>query len=211
MYLPAHFREERIDVLREHILRYPFAVLVTNGASGLIASHIPLLYDPEPGPYGTLRGHLSRANPQWQDYQAETEALAIFQGPHSYVSPNWYPSTQQTGRVVPTWNYAVVHAYGRMATYTDEERLRAHVTALTAVHEAGFDTPWKPVDAPANFIEGMLKGIVGVEMAITRLEGKWKVNQNRTLEDRAGVAEALEDRSDDESRGVAALIRERIP
>ena len=211
MYLPAHFREERLDVLREHISRYPFAVLVTNGASGLIASHIPLLYDPEPGPYGTLRGHLSRANPQWQDYQAETEALAIFQGPHSYVSPNWYPSKQETGRVVPTWNYAVVHAYGRMATYTDEERLRAHVTALTAVHEAGFDTPWKPVDAPANFIEGMLKGIVGVEMAITRLEGKWKVNQNRTLEDRAGVAEALEDRSDDESRGVAALIRERIP
>jgi transcriptional regulator len=211
MYLPAHFREERLDVLREHITRYPFAVLVTNGSSGLIASHIPLLYDPEPAPYGTLRGHLSRANPQWQDYQAETEALAIFQGPHSYVSPNWYPSKQETGRVVPTWNYAVVHAYGHMATYADEERLRAHVTALTAVHENGFATPWKPGDAPANFIEGMLKGIVGVELTIARLEGKWKVNQNRTLEDRAGVAEALEGRSDGESRDMAALIRERMP
>lgn len=211
MYLPAHFREDRIEVLREHMERYPFATLVTAGASGLVASHIPLVYDPDPAPWGRLRGHLSRANPQWQDLQPEIEALAIFQGPHRYVSPNWYPSKEETGRVVPTWNYAVVHAYGRIEAYTDEERLRAHVTALTAVHEAGFDTPWKPADAPANFIEGMLRAIVGIELTITRLEGKWKVNQNRTMEDRRAVAEALEARDDPESRAMAELIRERMP
>jgi len=210
MYLPAHFREDRLEVLREHILRYPFATLVTSGPSGLIASHIPLVYHPEPAPWGTLRGHLSRANPQGQEIEAGKEALAIFHGPHAYVSPSWYPSKQETGRVVPTWNYAVVHAYGSLATYTDEERLRAHVTALTAVHEAGFETPWKPEDAPANFIEGMLKAIVGLELTITRLEGKWKVNQNRPQADRNAVAEALEARADEEGRTMAALIRERM-
>ena len=209
MYLPAHFREDRPDVLQEHMRRYPFATLVTTGATGLIASHIPLVYDPAPEPWGTLRGHLSRANPQWQNFSAEVEALAIFSGPHLYISPNWYPSREQTGRVVPTWNYAVVHAYGPLETYTDEQRLRTHVTALTAIHEAGFERPWTPESAPQNFIEGMLRAIVGIEMRISRLEGKWKVNQNRLPEDRAAVIATLEKQSDEASRTMAALIRER--
>ncbi|HZU26391.1 MAG TPA: FMN-binding negative transcriptional regulator [Bryobacteraceae bacterium] len=209
MYLPAHFREDRAEVLHEHMRRYPLATLVTAGPSGLIASHLPLILDPEPAPWGTLRGHLARANPQWRELNADVEALAIFTGPQAYVSPNWYSSKDQTGRVVPTWNYAVVHAYGPLSTYTDEERLRAHVTALTGVHEAGFDPAWTPDQAPREFIDGMLRAIVGIEIPIARLEGKWKVNQNRMPEDRAGVIAALESRGSAEDLEMAALIRER--
>jgi transcriptional regulator len=209
MYLPPHFREDRIEILREHMRQHPLATLVTVGAAGLVASHIPMIHDAEPAPWGTLTGHLARANPQWEEHRTDTEALAIFSGPQAYISPGWYPSREQTGRVVPTWNYAVVHAHGTLATHTDPEWLRAHVTRLTAIHETGFDPPGSPGDAPASFIEGMLRGIVGLELRITRLEGKWKVNQNRTAEERAGVIEALEQRGDETSRAMAALIRRR--
>jgi transcriptional regulator len=210
MYLPAHFREDRVEILHHHMRRHPLATVVTTGPAGLIATHVPLLVDPEPAPWGALRGHLSRANPQWKDFNPEVDALAIFTGPQVYVSPNWYPSKDETGRVVPTWNYAVVHAYGRMTTYTDEDRLRAHVTALTAIHEAGFEPPWRPDQAPPEFIEGMLRAIVGIEIPITRLEGKWKVNQNRLAEDRAGVIHALEERGSETDLEMAALIRDRM-
>ncbi|HVW87061.1 MAG TPA: FMN-binding negative transcriptional regulator [Bryobacteraceae bacterium] len=191
MYTPAHFREDRPDVLRDLIGKYPLAALVTIGPDGLEANHIPLLFDPDPAPHGTLRGHLSRANRQWQNLRPDVEALAIFQGPQAYISPNWYPTKQETGRVVPTWNYAVVHAYGSLRVYDDPARLRSFLDRLTAIHEAKQPVPWKPADAPPEYIEGLLKAIVGIELTITRLEGKWKVSQNQPAENRAGVAAAL--------------------
>ena len=193
MYLPPAFREDRPEALRELMAEYPLAALVTHGPDGLVATHVPLLYDPEPAgpsaPLGTLRGHLARANPQGQ---FEGEALAIFQGPDAYVSPNWYPTKREHGRAVPTWNYAVVHAHGRMTVYSDPERLRGFLDRLTARHEAGQAVPWQPSDAPPDYIEGLLRGIVGIEIAVTRLEGKWKTSQNQPAANRAGAAEGLE-------------------
>jgi transcriptional regulator len=207
MYLPPHFREERREVLRELMEKHPLATLVTLGADGLEGNHLPVLYDPDPAPWGTLRGHLSRANRQWRDYRPEIEALAIFQGPQAYISPNWYPTKQENGRVVPTWNYAVVHAYGKLSVYTEPERLRAFLDQLTAVHESGQARPWMPANAPPEFIKGLLKAIVGVELAVTRIEGKWKVSQNQPAENRLGAAEGLEAIGDEESAAMAELIR----
>ncbi|MGD1071714.1 MAG: FMN-binding negative transcriptional regulator [Bryobacteraceae bacterium] len=192
MYLPEHFREDRPEVLRELMAKFPLAALVTAGTGGLEANHMPLLYDPQPAPWGTLRGHLSRANRQLQDFQPDGEALAIFQGPQAYISPNWYPTKQQHGRVVPTWNYAVVHAYGKLSVYAEPERLRAFLDRLTAVHEARQPKPWAPADAPPEYVEGLLKAIMGVELAIARIEGKWKVSQNQPAENRLGAADGLE-------------------
>ena len=199
MYIPQHFREERPEVLRELMAKFPLAALVTAGTGGLEANHLPMLYDPEPVPWGTLRGHLSRANRQWQDYSPVVEALAIFQGPQAYISPHWYPTKQQHGRVVPTWNYAVVHAHGKLSVYAEPERLRAFLDRLTAVNEAGQPKPWMPADSPPEYIDGLLKAIVGVELAITRIEGKWKVSQNQPAENQIGAAEGLEE--------MARLIR----
>ena len=169
----------------------PFAALVTVGAGGLTANHIPLLLDPTAGPYGTLRGHLARANPQWSDFSVETPALVMFTGPDAYISPNWYPSKQEHGKVVPTWNYVAVHAYGTLEIHQDPEWLRGLVTQLTETNEAQFASPWAVSDAPADFIDGMLKAIVGVEIRIDRLEGKWKQSQNRSAADREGAAAGL--------------------
>lgn len=204
MYLPPHFQEDRPEVLRALIAEFPLAALVTLGPDGLAANHVPLLYDPEPGPLGTLRGHLARGNPQWRSFQEDVEALAIFQGPQAYVSPNWYPTKQETGRVVPTWNYAVVHAYGRLSVYSDPDRLRTFLDELTAQHEAGQPKPWTPADAPAEYIQGLLQGIVGIDIAITRLEGKWKVSQNQPEANRTGAAAGLEAIGES---AMASLIR----
>lgn len=190
MYLPPHFREDRLEVLQDLMRTHAFATLVTYGASGLLASHVPLHYDSQPAPYGALRGHLSRANPQWRDFSPRDAALAIFAGPHQYISPSWYAAKEEHGRVVPTWNYAVVHAYGTLRLFEDPEDLRRNVETLTARHEAEV-SEWRVADAPAEYIEGMLKGIVGIEMGIDRIEGKWKLNQNRSEPDRAGVEAGL--------------------
>jgi transcriptional regulator len=199
MYLPEHFREDRPEILRQLMEQFPLAALVTLGSGGLVANHLPVLYDPEPAPWGTLRGHLSRANGQWRDLRPEVEALAIFQGPQAYISPNWYPTKRETGRVVPTWNYAVVHVYGKLTIYAEPERLRAFLDRLTTAHETNQSRPWMPADAPPEYVEGLLKAIVGVELAITRIEGKWKVGQNQPAENRLGAAEGLEE--------MARLIR----
>ena len=191
MYLPAHFREDRVDVLHRFIEQHGFATLVTMGPDGLIANHIPMVLDPEPAPLGTLRGHVSKANPQWRDSLPGVSALAIFQGPSAYVTPSWYPSRQETGRVVPTYNYVVVHAHGPLRTFDDPALLEQHVRVLTDLHEAVFPEPWKIEDAPADFLQSMLKSIVGIEIPIERLEGKWKVNQNRLPADRAGAEAGL--------------------
>jgi len=204
MYLPPGFREERPEVLRALIAEFPLAALVTTGPDGLTANHLPFLYDPEPAPWGTLRGHLARANSQWRMAEGEAEALAIFQGPQAYVSPNWYPSKRETGRAVPTWNYAVVHAHGRLSAYSDPERLREFLDRLTAEHEASQPIPWKPADAPAEYVDGLLRAIVGIELAITRIEGKWKTSQNQTAENRSGAADGLEALG---KTAMASLIR----
>jgi transcriptional regulator len=191
MYLPAHFREDRLEVLHDFIRRQSFATLVTLGVDGLIANHIPLVIHPEPAPLGTLRGHVSKANLQWRDSLPGVLALAIFQGPSAYISPSWYPTRNETGRVVPTYNYVVVHAHGPMETYTDPARLEQHLRTLTDHHEAAFPTPWRIENAPADYFQALLKSIVGIEIRVERLEGKWKVNQNRTAAERAGAMEGL--------------------
>lgn len=211
MYLPAHFREERGEVLQALIRRHPLATLVTMGADGLIANHIPLEWDPEPAPHGSLVGHVARGNPQWRDRRPEIEALAIFQGPDSYVSPSWYATKRETGKVVPTWNYAVVQARGLLIVHDDPVWLRALVRRLTDRHESGFAAPWKVSDAPDDFIDRQLKAIVGIEIPIRQIEGKWKMSQNRPETDRRGVAEGLEARGDATSAEVADLVAATLP
>jgi transcriptional regulator len=211
MYNPAHFREERLEVLQQLISRHRLATLVTLGSDGLIANHVPLIHHPDPAPLGALRGHLARPNPQWRDSSPVVEALAIFQGPDAYISPSWYPTKSETGRVVPTWNYAVVHAYGPLQTFDDPSWLEQHVRELVNLQEAELREPWKVDDAPPDFIQGMLKGIVGIEMQITRLEGKWKMSQNRPARDQAGVIQVLRTSADPALQAVADLIAEWHP
>jgi transcriptional regulator len=201
LYLPPLFKEDRIDVLHDAIHRTGLATLITNTADGLIASHVPMLLDAKPAPYGTLIGHLARPNPQARG--ALGEALAIFQGPEAYITPSWYETKRKTGKVVPTWNYVAIHAYGTVEFFDDPERLRDVVTRLTERQETPRAAPWAITDAPADFIDVMLKGIVGFAMPIVRLDGKWKMSQNRPPADRSGVVDGL---SADGREDVAALI-----
>ncbi len=188
MYLPESFAEARLPELHGMIDSAGLATLVTAGPAGPEASHLPLLLAAEEGPFGTLYGHLARANPQWR---LPGPALAIFTGPDGYVSPSWYPSKAADGRVVPTWNYIAVHAAGKLEVFEDAARLRDLVERLTRRHESGRPVPWQVADAPADYIASMLRGIVGVRLPIERLEGKWKLSQNRTDPDRAGVIDGL--------------------
>jgi transcriptional regulator len=201
VYIPSLFNEGRIDVLHDAIRASGLATLVTITQDGLIASHIPLLLNPEPAPYGTLLGHLARPNPQARG--AIGEALAIFHGPDAYITPSWYATKRETGKVVPTWNYVAIHAAGPIEFFDDTDRLLDIVTRLTEKQEAGRTAPWAVSDAPANFVQGMLKGIVGFAIPLTRLEGKWKMSQNRPAEDRAGVVAGLAAEGRDD---VAALV-----
>lgn len=207
MYLPKHFEETRVDVLHGLIRAHPLGALVTLTAGGLEANHIPFEIDPDPAPFGTLRGHVARANPLWRDFSSSVDALVIFQGPGTYVSPSWYPSKLEGGKVVPTWNYAVVHAYGPLRPIDDPGWLRAFVEKLTDRHEAGRKAPWKVTDAPADYVDKMVTAIVGIELQIARLAGKWKVSQNRPARDREGVVAGLQERGDEASRAMAELVR----
>jgi transcriptional regulator len=206
MYDPPQFRETRMAVLHDLIRTHPLATLVTVGPRGLEANHIPMEIDPAPAPFGTLRGHVARANPVWRESATDVDALIIFSGPATYISPSWYPTKQQTGRVVPTWNYAVVHAYGRLHPVEDARWLRDFVTRLTDRHESGRTAPWKVTDAPADFIERQLGAIVGIEVPVRRLEGKWKVSQNREAPDRAGVVRGLRESESPTTRAMADLV-----
>lgn len=183
------------------------ATLVTSGSDGLIASHIPLLLSPDSAPFGTLEGHLARPNPQTQD--GGREALAILLGPDAYISPAWYATKRTTGKVVPTWNYVAIHAYGTLRTFDDPARLLDLVTRLTSHHEADRPAPWSVATAPPEYVASQLKGIVGFELAITRLEGKWKMSQNRPTEDAAGAAAGLAREGGPSEHAVARLIAER--
>jgi len=193
MYIPQHFNEDRIDVLHDAIRRSGLATLVSMTADGLIASHVPLLLDPEPAPYGTLIGHFARPNPHGRVTDPNVQTLAIFQGPDAYITPSWYATKQETGKVVPTWNYTAIHAYGTLESFDDPDRLLDIVTRLTDRQEAGRAEPWAVSDAPADYVQGMLKGIVGIALRIVRLEGKVKMSQNRPPADRAGVIQGLRD------------------
>ncbi|WP_158750959.1 FMN-binding negative transcriptional regulator [Acidobacterium sp. S8] len=193
MYIPKFNEETRVPVIHQLMRSHPLASLVTFGASGLFASHLPMVLDERAAPFGMLRCHVSRANAQWKDFDPDVQALAIFSGAEHYISPAWYAEKQATGKVVPTWNYVVVHAYGYLKVMDDVVWLRAHVESLTKIHEAGMQNPWAVSDAPEEYVAPMLKGIVGLEMKIERLEGKWKLSQNRSEEDRRGVVEGLED------------------
>jgi len=210
MYQPAHFQETRGEVLAALIRAHPFATLVTTAAEGLGADHLPMEYDPLPAPFGTLRGHVARANPLCRGAAAAGKALAIFQGPHAYISPNWYPSKLEAGKAVPTWNYAVVHAHGPLKFFEDRRQLRALVEQLTDRHEAGRPHPWRVSDAPEEYLEQMLKAIVGIEMPLTHIEGKWKLSQNRTAADRAGVIAGLHAEHGAHAIEMANLIKETL-
>jgi len=208
MYIPRANKEDRLPVLHKFMEEQPFASLITMGPSGLFASHIPMVLE-QNGANGRLKCHISRANPQWRDYTPSVEALAIFSGPHHYITPSWYPEKEENGKVVPTWNYVVVHAYGHLKVMEDGEWLMAHLAKLTNIQEAGLPVPWKVGDAPADYIASIAKGIVGMETDIERIEGKWKLSQNRSERDRSGVAKGLAELNTTESLTMKALVEKR--
>ena len=206
MYVPSHFAETRIEVLYELVRAHPLGALVVLASGGLDANHIPFEIDPQPAPFGTLRGHVARANPVWRDFSPQVDALAIFQGPHAYISPAWYATKKEHGKVVPTWNYVVVHAQGPLRVIDDRAWLRQFVEKLTNRYEAPRSDPWHVTDAPADFIDTMVGAIVGIEIPIARLTGKWKVSQNRPENDRIGVVEGLTQQPSDAATAMAQLV-----
>uniref|UniRef100_E1T8H8 FMN-binding negative transcriptional regulator n=1 Tax=Burkholderia sp. (strain CCGE1003) TaxID=640512 RepID=E1T8H8_BURSG len=191
MYLPADFTEARTDQLHALIAQHPFGTLITHGASGLDANHIPFDLATNEGEFGVLHAHVARNNPLWQDLANGAEVLVVFHAGDAYISPTWYPSKHETHRQVPTWNYVVVHAHGRITIRDDEKYVRGVVARLTRTHEAALPQPWKMGDAPREYIDAMLKAIVGVEIVITRLIGKRKLGQNKDARDIRGAGEAL--------------------
>ena len=204
MYLPSQFREDRVPVLHDAMDAAGLVTLVTVDTGGLDASHVPMLLDRSAGSLGTLYGHIARPNPQWRAAAPDLAALAVFLGPDAYVTPSWYETKPRTGKVVPTWNYVAVHAHGRVRFFDDEDRLLMLVTKLTEAREASRSHPWAVSDAPAEFIRAHLQGIVGFELPIAKLEGKWKMSQNRPAEDRAGVVQGL---AAEGEPAVAALVK----
>lgn len=194
MYTPAHFAAPTPDALNRMLRDHPLGTLVHQGPQGLDADHLPFLFDPQDGPLGTLSAHVARANPLWRTCADGAPVLVIFRGADGYVSPSWYPSKQDTHRHVPTWNYEAVHAHGKLKILDDERYVRGLVARLTRQHEAGEPTPWRIGDAPADFIDQLLRSIVGIRVEITALEGKSKLGQNRTVDDRLGAADRLAER-----------------
>jgi transcriptional regulator len=221
MYMPAHFEENRPEVLHRLIAEQPFGALITNGPNGLDANHLPFEAEvvsaagdaarDSPQSRFILRAHVARANPVWQEAAANPDALVIFQGPAAYISPTWYPSKHDTHRQVPTYNYMVVHAHGRIVVRDDEPFVRGLVARLTRKMEAGETVPWKMGDAPADYIKQMLGAIVGIEIEATRLVGKWKLGQNKAAADRRGAAQALLERSTDEQQAVGQAMMDAPP
>lgn len=210
MYLPKLHEETRTEVMHGLMRAQPLATIVTLGSDGLIANHLPLLLDSTCGEFGTLRGHVARANPLWQQFSSTLESVIIFQGPDAYISPGWYPSKLEHGKAVPTWNYAVVHAHGLPRVVEDGGWLAKHLTELSDTHEAFQAAPWKLADAPKDYIDRMMEMIVGIEIPIAKLVGKWKVSQNRPAADRLGVIAGLESRADQRTSAMAALVRDAM-
>lgn len=192
MYIPRQFEETGVEVMHELMRAHPLATLVTFSSAGLNANHIPFYLSPEPAPNGTLLGHVARTNPVWTDFAKDVEVLVIFNGPEAYITPSWYATKEETGKVVPTWNYMTVHAYGSLRVKDDPAWLRDQLEALTAHNELSFPRPWKVADAPHDFTEMLIGSIVGVEIVITKLLGKWKLSQNQPEQNRKGVISGLE-------------------
>ena len=211
MYVPKHFEENDVSVLHALIKAHPLGAWVTQGDRELLANHIPFLLDPARGEHGTLIGHVARLNQVWRSFSTTSDSIVIFQGAEAYITPSWYPSKPAHGKVVPTWNYAVVHAHGLPRIIEDRDWLLEHVIQLTAAHEGAEAIPWKVSDAPADFIEGLTAAIVGVEIPLTRLVGKWKVSQNRTEADRIGVAAGLQARGGESDCSMAGLVDGKRP
>ncbi|PIB58363.1 FMN-binding negative transcriptional regulator [Pseudomonas sp. 2822-17] len=210
MYTPRAFAIDDLPEIQQLIQHTRLAQVVTFGEQGLQASHLPLLLNPDEGPNGTLYGHLAKANPQWRDLQNGSDALVIFAGADAYISPAFYPAKAEHGKVVPTWNYIAVHAYGKAEVFTDAERLLALVSALTERHETGRAQPWAVSDAPADYIDGMLKAIVGFALPIKRVIGKRKLGQNRSAADMAGMREGLAASPDVRDQALARFIRQGV-
>lgn len=210
MYVPKYHEETDLAVLHGLVKAHPFGAWVTLGDGELIANHIPFLLDPDRGAYGTLIGHVAKANRVWKSLSTSINSIVVFQGAETYISPSWYPSKHTHGKAVPTWNYAVVHAHGLPRVIEDPKWLLAHVGQLTDLHEAGHSLPWKVSDAPQDFTEQLLRAIVGIEIPIERLVGKWKVSQNRPEADKLGVVAGLLGRNDAESSEMAALVNQHV-
>jgi transcriptional regulator len=210
MYVPKHYEESDISVLHALIRSQPLGTWVTFDDGELLANHIPFLVDSARGKHGTLIGHVARANPVWQTFSKTVNSVVAFQGPQTYITPSWYPSKHAHGKAVPTWNYAVVHAYGMPRAIENRDWLFQHVNQLTDVHEADQAVPWKVADAPQEFTDKMLQAIVGIEIPIDRLAGKWKVSQNRSQPDRLGVVAGLSAREDAQSREMASLVGQHV-
>ncbi|MCH4884678.1 MULTISPECIES: FMN-binding negative transcriptional regulator [Pseudomonas] len=206
MYVPRAFAVDDIKILHQQMQASPLPVLVTHASQGLLASHVPMLLNPDEGPCGTLYGHLARANPHWQDLAQGTEALVIFAGEQAYISPTFYPGKADHGKAVPTWNYLAVHAYGMAEVFDDAERLLALVSRLSDRQEANRPAPWAVSDAPADYVDSMLKAIVGFRLPITRLQGKRKLSQNRDARDQAGVRQGLLANPNPQDHALAHLM-----
>jgi transcriptional regulator len=207
MYLPSHFEEKRVEVLQELMRAHPLGLLVTQGESGLQANPIPFVFDADPaGGPGVLRAHVARANPVWREARTDTESLVVFQGAQAYISPGWYPSKAEHGKVVPTWNYCIVQGRGALRVIDDTAWVHAFVTRLTQRHEKTQTRPWAVSDAPADYIEAMQRAIVGIEITLSTLTGKWKTSQNRSAAEREGVARGLAQRSGSDAADMAMLV-----
>ncbi|MDE2472105.1 MAG: FMN-binding negative transcriptional regulator [Bradyrhizobium sp.] len=208
MYQPPAFREDRIEVQHQLIRAHPLGLLITAGPAGLLANLFPFLVDSQGTGKGTLRLHIARANPQWCELEAVEECLVVFRGPQDYVTPSWYETKRETGKVVPTWNYVTVHAWGRPRVIHDDVWLRRQIEDLTDSRESLRPAPWKVDDAPPDFIAAQMRGIIGIEIPISRIEGKWKMSQNRPEADRAGVAAGFRE-AGAAGEAIAAIVEER--
>ena len=210
MYQPAHHREDRIEVQHGLIRRHPLGLLISVGSDSLVANPIPFVLDAAAGSNGTLQCHVARANEQWTALRSAADCLVVFQGADHYITPSWYATKRETGKVVPTWNYVTVHAWGRAAIRDDAVWVRRQIEALTRAHETPRSAPWAVTDAPEPFVATMMRGIVGIEIPISRIEGKWKVSQNRPEADRAGVYAGLVEMGPDAS-GMADMVGVHLP
>lgn len=211
MYTPPAFAEHRPDAMFDLIASHPLGVMVSRSDSGLFATHLPFLVDRTRGAHGMLWGHVARANPHHRLAADGDEVLVVFSGPDAYITPEWYATKAETGRVVPTWNYVAVHVHGTVRFVDDLEHLQRHLEALTLAHEGKREHPWAVADAPADYVHAQKKGIVGVEVTITRLEGKWKMSQNRSAADIEGVVQGLSASASAQERAVGEMVAERRP
>jgi transcriptional regulator len=211
MYTPAHFKEERSEVLHQLVHDYPLGMLITLSEHGLDATPLPFLLDVNTSGQAVLRAHVARANPLWREARTDLDTLVVFQGPQAYISPNWYPTKAENGKAVPTWNYITVQARGRLVVHDDTTWLRELVSRLTQRHEATQARPWTLGDAPPAYIDAMLRAIVGIEIPLTSLQGKWKLSQNHPVVNREGVMSGLRSQGRDQASAMAAAVERAAP